>query len=85
MTLVAFKKNHSLSYLVGLVEEHDIDAPSELSEADVLSPWAVEFRYEGENPPALDRLVALALVTALRTWAERQIDASDQRLAPKEE
>ena len=48
---VAFMKSHALSYLVGLVEEHHIDAPPELSEADVLSPWAVEFRYEGEEPP----------------------------------
>jgi HEPN domain-containing protein len=59
---VAFIKSHALSYLVGLVEEHHIDAPPELSEADVLSPWAVEFRYEGEEPPAFDRPAALALV-----------------------
>jgi HEPN domain-containing protein len=64
---VAFMKSHALSYLVGLVEEHDIDAPPELSEADVLSPWAVEFRYEGEEPPTFDRLAALALVEKLRT------------------
>ncbi|HUN78342.1 MAG TPA: hypothetical protein VMU32_05440 [Solirubrobacteraceae bacterium] len=42
---MAFIKSHALSYLIGLVEEHDIDGPSELSEADTLSPWAVEFRY----------------------------------------
>jgi hypothetical protein len=42
-------KSHALSYRVGSVEEHHIDAPPELSEADVLSPWAVEFRYEGEE------------------------------------
>lgn len=75
---VAFMKSHALSYLVGLVEEHKIDAPPELSEADVLSPWAVEFRYEGEEPPALDRPAALALVEKLRAWAERQIEAPDQ-------
>ena len=48
---VTFVKSHALSYLVGLVEENDIAAPDELSEADVLSPWAVEFRYEGESRP----------------------------------
>jgi len=51
---VAFKKSHVLSYLIGLAEENEIEAPKELSEADILSPWAVELRYEGDEPPALD-------------------------------
>jgi hypothetical protein len=59
-------KSHALSYLVGVVEENEIEAPEVLSEADVLSPWAVEFRYEGEEPPALDRSAALALNPAER-------------------
>src|ERR1700684_4404914 len=36
---VTFAKSHALSYLIGLVEENRIEAPDELSEADVLSPW----------------------------------------------
>jgi hypothetical protein len=42
-------KSHVLSYPIGVVEENEIEAPEVLSEADVLSPWAVEFRYEGEE------------------------------------
>lgn len=75
---VTFAKSHALSYLIGLVEENRIEAPDELSEADVLSPWAVEFRYEGEEPPALDRSAALVLVAQLRTWTEREIKTADQ-------
>lgn len=75
---VTFVKSHALSYLIGLVEENHIEAPDELSEADVLSPWAVEFRYEGEEPPALDRSAALALVAQLRMWTESEIKAADQ-------
>lgn len=71
------------SYLVGLVEEHHIDAPPELCEADVLSPWAVEFRYEGEEPPAFDRPAALALVARLRMWTEGQIEAAQQPRDPQ--
>jgi HEPN domain-containing protein len=81
---VSFVKSHALGYLIGLVEENDVEGPDELSEADVLSPWAVEFRYEGEEPPALDRPAALRLVSELRTWAEREIEAAE-RLSKSEE
>ncbi len=77
---VAFIKSHALSYLIGLVEENEIEAPAELSEADVLSPWAVEFRYEGEESPTLDRDAALALVGRLRSWAESEIRTVDRQL-----
>jgi HEPN domain-containing protein len=75
---VTFVKSHALSYLIGLVEENDIEAPDELSEADVLAPWAVEFRYEGDDPPALDRPAALILVERLREWAENEIRTAVQ-------
>ncbi len=70
---VAFMKSHALSYLIGLVQENGIEAPQDLSEADVLSPWAVEFRYEGDEPPSLDRSAALARIEQVRTWAENEI------------
>ncbi len=75
---VTFAKSHALSYLIGVVEETDIEAPKELSEADVLSPWAVAFRYEGEEPPALDRSATLALVEQLRSWTESEIEIADR-------
>jgi len=56
--------------------------PPELSEADVLSPWAVEFRYEGEEPPACDRPAALVLVEKLRMWAEGEIEAAEKPQDP---
>jgi hypothetical protein len=79
---VTFAKSHALSYLIGLVEENDIETPDELSEADVLSPWAVEFRYEGEEPPALDRSAALVLVEQLRAWTEKEIKTAGQQPDP---
>ena len=82
---VTFMKSHALSYLIGLVEEHEIEAPKELSEADVLSPWAVEFRYEGDEPPALDRSAALALVEQVRTWAENELETVGGPQQPPEE
>ncbi|HEV3319515.1 MAG TPA: HEPN domain-containing protein [Solirubrobacteraceae bacterium] len=82
---VAFMKSHALSYLVGLVEESKIEAPGCLFEADVLSPWAVEFRYEGEEPPALDRSGALTLVEQVRGWAESEIKALDPSPPPQQQ
>lgn len=76
---VSFTRSHSLSYLIGLVEENRIDAPQALREADVLSPWAVEFRYEGEPPPALDRQAALTLVEQVRVWARTAIETYARR------
>jgi len=78
-------KSHALSYLIGLIEENEIKAPEELSEADVLSPWAVEFRYEGDEPPALDRSAALTLVEQLRAWAENEVKAVDRPSQPQQE
>jgi hypothetical protein len=82
---VAFMKSHALSYLIGLVEENEIEAPEELSEADVLSPWAVEFRYEGDEPPTLDRAAALRLVEQVRVWAENEIEAVDRSLQAEQQ
>jgi hypothetical protein len=82
---VAFMKSHALSYLIGLVEENGIETPEGLAEADVLSPWAVEFRYEGEEPPALDRSAALTLVGQIRTWAENEIKAADRPPPPEQQ
>jgi HEPN domain-containing protein len=73
---IPYKKSHELGYLVGLIDENKIDAPTALQRADTLTDWAVEFRYGGEEPPALDRDVALALVVQLRKWAEAQITAA---------
>ena len=50
----------------------------------MLSPWAVEFRYEGEEPPALDRSAALALVKQVRGWTESEIKALDPPPPPQQ-
>lgn len=70
---VSFARTHALGYLIGLVESRGIDAPPSLAEADVLSPWAVDFRYETESEPPLDRRAALGLVQELRRWATDEV------------
>lgn len=70
---VRFARTHALGYLIGLVESHGIDAPTSLAEADVLSPWAVDFRYETESEPPLDRRAALDLIEELGRWATDEV------------
>jgi HEPN domain-containing protein len=84
---IRFDKTHELSYLVGLIDEHKIDAPPALEEAEMLTDWAVEFRYPGDEPPALDRAGALTLVVEIREWAEAQIAAvgSETKAAAEQE
>jgi len=78
-------KSHALSHLIGLVEENEIEAPEDLSGADVLSPWAVEFRYEGEEPPSLDRSAALTLIEQVRAWTENEIKAADPSIRAQQQ
>jgi HEPN domain-containing protein len=73
---VAFAKSHDLEYLIDLVTQAGIEAPEELEGAQDLSPWAAEFRYEGDDPPALDRQATLTRVVGLRIWSEKEIEAA---------
>jgi hypothetical protein len=60
---------------VELVEANGIDAPPDVLEAAELNPWAVEFRYEADSEPALDRHATLKLIEGIRRWAGEQIQA----------
>jgi HEPN domain-containing protein len=71
---VTYPKTHALGYLIVSVQESGIDAPPELAEADVLSPWAVDFRYN--VPVALDRAASVALLAKLRAWAQMAVEAA---------
>jgi len=67
---VRYERTHALDYLIGLVETNGIDAPTEaLAEAEALTGWAVEFRYETDGEPPLDRGAVLMLIDDIRNWA----------------
>jgi HEPN domain-containing protein len=66
---IEYAKTHALGYLIGLVETNGIDAPAAVLDAGELSPWAVDFRYETDDEPALDRQATLALIEEIRAWA----------------
>jgi HEPN domain-containing protein len=66
---IKYGKTHQLHYLIRLLEENEIDAPSSVADAVELNPWAVEFRYEEDDEPPLDRHATLAFIEGIRRWA----------------
>jgi hypothetical protein len=71
---IEYGKTHQLHYLVRLLEENEIDAPSSVVDAVELNPWAVEFRYEEDDEPPLDRHAALAFIDEIRRWAGEAVE-----------
>jgi HEPN domain-containing protein len=70
---IEYGKTHQLNYLVGQLTENGLDLPSSVIEADELSPWAVEFRYETNPEPSLDRIATLRLIEDIWRWANTVI------------
>lgn len=66
---IEYGRTHQLHFLVRLLEEHAIDAPASVLDAVELNPWAVEFRYEEDDEPPLDRRATLAFIEEIRAWA----------------
>jgi HEPN domain-containing protein len=72
---IEFAKTHALGYLIGLIEKNAIEAPPAVLGAGELSPWAVDFRYETDDEPALDRQATLVLIEEIRAWAAISVGA----------
>jgi HEPN domain-containing protein len=72
---IEFAKTHALGYLIGLIETNAIEAPPAVLGASELSPWAVDFRYETDDEPALDRPATLVLIEEIRAWAAISVGA----------
>jgi len=66
---IEYGKTHQLHFLIRLLEENDIDPPASVLDAVELNPWAVEFRYEEDGEPPIDRRATLAFIEEIRRWA----------------
>jgi len=72
---VPYEFRHDIAYLCELLADDGVALPADVKQADVLNPWAAEFRYE--DPPSeepLDRAAAVRLATTVVEWAEEQLD-----------
>jgi len=71
---IEYGTTHQLHFLIRLLEQHEIDAPASVLDAVELNPWAVEFRYEEDDEPPLDRRATLAFIEEIRAWAGEAVE-----------
>ena len=72
---VPYEFRHDIAYLCELLADDGVALPTDVAEADVLTPWAAEFRYEDPPPDErLDRSAAVRLASGVVEWAAEQLD-----------
>ncbi len=72
-----FPFTHDIALLIGLCEDHGLQLPDDLGEADRLTPYAAALRYGLGDPAAVDADDALRWATLAVEWAETQLGSSD--------
>jgi HEPN domain-containing protein len=67
-----YRRTHDLEALAGQLS--DAGYPPSVGEAELslLTPYAVEYRYDDEAPELLQPAQALAIVAVLLSWADAQ-------------
>jgi HEPN domain-containing protein len=71
---ITYRRVHSITYLLGLLEDHEVAAPPRAAELETLTPWAPQARYDHDTDDAtLDREAAVELVGAVRAWATAEL------------
>ncbi len=73
---VPYRKTHSLLELIDAILDHGLPMPKELEAVRILTPFAVEFRYDEFLPDAssvLDRKTVVRYIEQVRQWVESQL------------
>lgn len=72
---IEFPLTHRLTDLIDLGKEHGIVLPERLEDVRLLTPFAVEFRYDlyGEDEEPIDFEEVIALLVDLRKWVDTVI------------
>ena len=81
---IAFRKTHDLAELIDLLGDNQRSLPPNVESLDTLNPYAVTLRYDLFDvvSPTLDRDKVLTLVATVRSWAEREVAAFDDKNRP---
>ena len=73
---IEYPPTHQLVRLIDLVTSNGITFPRSLEEIRLLSPFAVEFRYDvipNEDEEDIDKSAIRGRIADLRIWAEKAI------------
>lgn len=73
---VEYPRTHRLAELIDLAKDNGIDLPDKLEDVRLLTPFAVEFRYDvfpGASDEGLDKKHVREQLRQLRCWVESKI------------
>lgn len=73
---VLYPLTHRLGQLIDLIRDNGIEFPAEFDALNLLTPFAVEFRYDAipeEDEDPLNRQEARQLLVRLRNWVEARV------------
>jgi HEPN domain-containing protein len=73
---IGYRRVHSITYLLGLLEDSDVAPPPRAAELEAFTPWAPQARYDNDpGDAALDRKAATELIQGVRAWAQAELSA----------
>ena len=73
---IRFRKTHDVAELMDLLIDLGIPLPDTLTEIRILTPFAVEYRYDDicfEDDESLDRVDVREIIMDLRKWVEKNL------------
>lgn len=76
---VVYPRTHRLTQLLDLARDSGVPLPSRFDEVRLLTPYAVEFRYDAlpeENEESIDKTEVRRQLRDLRAWVESFVQAS---------
>jgi HEPN domain-containing protein len=74
---IGYRRVHSITYLLGLLADHEVPPPPRAEELETFTPWAPQARYDVDLGDAtLDRRAATELVRGVREWAQAQLSGA---------
>jgi HEPN domain-containing protein len=82
---ILYPLTHRLAQLIDLIRDNGIDFPAEFDALTMLTPFAVEFRYDAvpeEDEEPLDRRAVRSSLIDLRAWVESRVWADLDSRSP---
>ncbi|MFH1097914.1 MAG: HEPN domain-containing protein [Candidatus Desantisbacteria bacterium] len=74
---IEYRRTHDIHELLCLLIDNGITLPVNIEDIDILSPYAVEWRYDmlpEETESPFDRKSIMETIVRVRIWAEKMID-----------